>query len=179
MQLLPPSVRKDPDIVAAAKLNDEAFYLIVNEVNNCIVVPNIYNITDHKLLDLLAWDRHVDFYDTSLPIRQKQEIIDNSFRQHMKKGTPAAVEKLINTIFGDGEIQEWFNYGGDPYYFQVMTNNETATNEKAEEFLRAVNSTKNLRSHLEKVVITKLEDFKMYYAGVLHMGEYLTIRQVV
>lgn len=179
VDILPPNLREDQDIIAAAKAIDGDFYLIVDSVEKCILLPNIYDITDHDLLDLLAWDRHVDYYDTSLSIEQKQEIIDISLKQHMKKGTPAAVEDLVAAIFGSGEVVEWFQYGGTPYHFKVNTSNDSATNEKAEEFIAAVNSVKNLRSHLEKVTLTITDTMHLYYGNVIHIGDYIRLRQVM
>mgnify|MGYP000256506461 CR=1 FL=1 len=175
IDILPDNIKNDLDIIAAAEAIDSDFFLVVNDVGKCILLPNIYNITDHDLLDLLAWDRHVDYYDSFLPVEQKQGIIDNSFRQHMKKGTPAAVEDLIITMFGDGEVEEWFDYGGDPYHFKVKTNNESANNEKAEEFVKAVYSVKNLRSYFDGVEITQTDTMNLYFAGIVHTGDFITI----
>lgn len=180
IDLIPENLRGDPDLVAAAASIDKTFYVIADEVNKCIILPNIFKITDHSLLDLLAWDRNVDYYESSLSTTQKQELINNSFRQQMKKGTPSAIEDLIRVIFGDGEVVEWFSEEGlEPYTFIVRTSNESATNERAEEFLAAINSAKNKRSHLVRIEITASSDLNLYFAGVLHIGDYMQIRQVV
>ncbi len=177
VDLLPPNLKDDPDIAAASEAIDESFLAVVNETAKCIIMPAIDRITDHALLDLLAWDRHVDNYDQSLSLEQKQQIIKNSYKWHMTKGTPAAVEELVATIFGDGVIEEWFEYNGDPFMFEVHTNNDSATNEKAEEFYKAVNAVKNLRSHLERVVITRSEEMDMFFMGAIHIGEHVRFQQ--
>lgn len=131
------------------------------------------------LLDLIAWEEHVDFYDTSLSVQQKRELIERSDFFHKQKGTPAAIEELITIIFGDGKVVEWFEYGGQPYHFKVVTSNPSATVEKALQFAEAVNSVKNLRSILEKVEITTSEKLTIYFAGVVHSGDKITIKQVI
>ncbi len=42
---------------------------------------------------------------------------------HTFRGTPYAVEQVIQTYFGDGEVSEWFEYGGQPGMFKVVTTN--------------------------------------------------------
>lgn len=179
LDILPPNFKGDPDMIIAAENSDSRFSMLLEDVKQCLIIPNIDNITNHEVLDILAWDRHVDFYDHLLSIEQKQQIIKNSFKWHMKKGTPAAIEELITTVFGYGEVEEWFQYDGDPYNFIVKTNNPEATNEKALEFIKAVNSVKNARSFLEKVVLTFSENNNLNFAGIVHTGDYITIRQVI
>ncbi|MEH7122121.1 phage tail protein I [Bacillus sp. JJ1773] len=179
LDLLPPNLKQDPDLMAAAKSLDTPFAVTVNDVQKCIILPNIDNITDHALLDLLAWETHLDFYDTSLPIEIKRELIKKAPSFHRKKGTPAAVEELVATLFDEGRVEEWFEYGGLPYRFQVVTNNRSVTAERAEEFIKALNSVKRLSAHLERVIIQQKEEMNLYFAGVVHEGDFETIRQVI
>lgn len=95
------------------------------------------------------------------------------------KGTPSAVEELISTLFDEGRVEEWFEYGGEPYTFRVVTNNSSVTQDRAMEFIKALNSVKNARSWLDRVIITQMEDMQLYFAGIVHTGDNLTIRQVV
>jgi len=86
LDLMPPNLKEDPDLVAAAKSLDKEFSITVNQVNKCILLPNVDDITDEKLLDLLAWQTHLDYYDTSLPIETKRELWRNTiyFSSHNK-----------------------------------------------------------------------------------------------
>lgn len=178
LQLLPENLRHDPDVIAASKAIDHEFLLVVNEVENCILLPRIDDL-DSEIVDLLAWETHVDFYETSLPIQVKRELVKDSMRYHRHKGTPAAVEELIETVFEEGKVVEWFEYGAEPYLFKVVTNNLSVTQEKAQEFIRALATVKNTRSWLDKVELTQVEVMNIYYAGILHTGESLTLRQVI
>lgn len=179
LDLLPVNLKQDPDIIAAAKALDKQYLLTVNEVNKVILMPNIDNITDQNLLDLLAWENHVDFYDATLPVETKRELIKKSPMLHRIKGTPAAVEELITTLFDEGRVEEWFEYGGAPYTFRVITNNPAVTNERAQEFILALNSVKNLRSRLETVIIEQKESMNLYFAGIVHSVDKVTIKQVI
>lgn len=178
LQLLPPNLKQDPDIIAASKAVDGEFILIVNEVKSCIIIPRIDELGS-TLIDLLAWELHVDFYDPALPLEIRRQLVKNSTKWHIQKGTPAAVEELISTIFDDGKVIEWFENGGQPYTFQVVTNNESVSMDKAEQFTRALNSVKNARSWLDKVIITESETMNLYFGGVVHTGDFITISEVV
>lgn len=179
LDLIPSNLKEDPDLLAAAKTLDQQYLVTVNEVNKVIILPNVDKITDHALLDLLAWQTHLDFYDSTLPIEIKRELIKKAPSFHRKKGTPAAVEELITTLFDEGKVEEWFEYGGTPYKFQVVTNNSAVTNERALEFIKALNSVKRLSARLERVVITQKESMKLYFAGIVHTGEKSVIKQVM
>jgi len=147
---------------------------IANAIKLCVIYTRLEELNE-KILDELAWEMHIDFWDSSIDIVKKRELIKSAFIIHMTKGTPYAVEKLISTIFDDGYVEEWFDYAGEPYTFRVVTNNSTVTNEKAKEFIRALDSVKNLRSHLDKVVITLSEELPLYFGGIVHTGDILTI----
>lgn len=119
LNLLPPNLRNDPDMVAAANSVDKEFLDVVNSAKECILLPNIDNLPSN-VVDVLAWQQHVDFYDVALDIDKKRELVKNSIRWHRKKGTPAAVEEVVSTFFEKSKVEEWFEYGGKPYFFKVV-----------------------------------------------------------
>ncbi|QPA33372.1 phage tail protein I [Thermaerobacillus caldiproteolyticus] len=172
--LLPASLHNDEDTKAIMQAVSEEMQRLFQKCEEILSqdIPEF-------LLDLIAFERHVDFYSNDLPVEQKRKLINRSTFFHRQKGTPAAVEELITTVFGEGKVVEWFEYGGQPYHFKVVTSNRSVTQEKAEQFLQALNSVKNVRSVLEKIEITQSEDMNLYFAGVVHIGEKMTIRQVV
>ncbi|OLS34227.1 phage tail protein I [Alkalihalophilus pseudofirmus] len=177
LDLLPPSLKHDPDIIAASRAIDTGFLLLADEVNNLILLPRVNELSE-DLLDHLAYYLHVDFYDRSLEIETKRKLVKDSLYLHQIKGTPKAVEHLIETLFDEGQVQEWFEYGGEPYTFRVITSNPTVSNERASEFIRALDSVKNMRSHLESVILEQTENMNLYFAGNVHVGSYETYRQV-
>jgi len=138
----------------------------------------IDNMSDAEL-DELAWELDATWYSKDADIMAKREILKKSDLIHAKLGTKWAVEQVISTYFGDGVVQEWFEYGGEPYMFKVIATNPSVTDEQASLFLKALTSVKNLRSHLEEIVISLSGELPLYYAGVVHTGDFLEIRQVV
>ncbi|GIO33134.1 hypothetical protein J2TS6_42750 [Paenibacillus albilobatus] len=177
--LLPPNFKTDPVMSAAARSLDGQMKELTKEIEALSFIRRLHagKITDAEA-DEKAWEYHVDFYDTSLPLEQKIQLLLNAKEFHKQKGTPAAVEDLITILFGEGKVEEWFEYGGEPGYFQVMTNNPAVTQERAQEFYRAVESVKRLSAKLEKVILGQSEPTNLYFAGILRMGEKMTVRMV-
>jgi len=187
LDILPPSIKGDPQVQAMAAAITPELQAVSNEIHRCILIPRVIKLKDPDypiefpdgVVDLLAWQFHVDFYNPDYPIEIKRDLVSNALNGHRRKGAPMAVEDLIATIFGDGRVVEWFEYGGEPYYFKIITGNQTVTNEQSEEFLRALNSVKNTRSWLEAVEITITDDLLIYLAGIVHAGDNLILEQVV
>lgn len=168
-------MKKDPTTQGFCAALEPQFRQLAEEVKSCLIYARIDDL-DETALDELAWQMHVDFYE-SVDIEKKRFLVKNALIMHQTKGTPYAVEMLINALFDNGYVEEWFEYGGDPYTFRVITNNSSVTNERATEFIKALNSVKNMRSWLDKVVITLAEELPLYFCGAIHTYEKLTIKE--
>lgn len=127
----------------------------LEDINNSIKLAYLYgriDELDENIIDELAWQFHVDFYESSLPLGTKRQLIKNSYRWHKIKGTPQAVEELTKTIFGgDSEVIEWFQYDGEPYTFRVFVN-IAALKDGLKTFYKMLDTIKNKRSHLDSVI---------------------------
>lgn len=151
LDLLPKSVKKDPTIVAISKSLDKYMKENIELRKRLNFMHRIDEIEDGRFLDALAYQFHVDFYDHTLSLEKKRKLIKSSIPQHKKKGTPAAVEGLITNLFGSGEVHEWFEYGGKPYFFKIMVD-ISAFSDGLDIFFRALDTVKNTRSHLEEFI---------------------------
>ncbi|MGO4373483.1 phage tail protein I [Paenibacillus sp. MCAF20] len=178
LDLLPPNIRNDPTIAAAAQAVDAELVSLTQQINKLTYYNRFDSLTSEEA-DELAWQFKVDFYDLSAPIEQRRQLIKQSYSRHKTKGTPGAVEDLIATIFGLGEVQEWFQYGGEPGYFKIVTSDPEATAGKADEFLAAINSVKNARSWLEAIELTTGDDMQLYIGAAVHIGNYINVKQVI
>lgn len=176
--IMPESLKNDPDVQALCDAITPEIQAISNEIKQCILWARIDELAE-KVLDLLAWQLHVDFYDLDLPIEIKRQLVRNAPRWHKRKGTPAAVEELVTAVFGEGKVLEWFEYEGEPYHFKVQTFNLSVTQEDADKFSRALNSVKNARSWFDGVEVTISDNLPIFYAGVVYAGDNLTVEQVV
>lgn len=132
-----------------------------------------YSIIDSlpdEILDLLAIELRTMYYDENLDIEIKRNIIKNTLAWYAKAGTPAAVEELIQVIFGDGKTIEWFDFAEPPYTpgtFDIITN-ASLTADRMESMLGIIDRVKNSRSHLRRIVIER----------ELHSGVAIALRAV-
>ena len=114
--------------------------------------------TDENIVDLLAAENRAMYYDQSLPRPTKESIVKASISGwYAKAGTPAAVKELVQAVFGEGEIIEWFDYTeGDkvPYTFDIKTNG-TMGDDILASFAKIIKRVKNERSHLRRVLVDK------------------------
>lgn len=171
-------MKNDPTTKALCAALNPQFQQLADEVKVCLIYSRIDELDD-VALDELAWQLHIEWYDSTVDIEVKKQLIKKAMEVHMYRGTPYAVEEVIQAYFGDGYVQEWFDYGGDPFMFKVITNNPAVTAELANQFIKVLNSVKNIRSHLETIIVALSGEMNFYYAGVVHTGDFIEVRQVV
>lgn len=106
---------------------------------------------EEKYLDVLAADCRVLFYHSGLEASVKRNLVQNSIYWYMCLGTTKAVKEVLTTIYGHGEVQEWFEYGGEPYHFRVNLRNAEVCHGQNEEFLQMLNEVKRLSALLDAV----------------------------
>lgn len=105
---LPESLNRD-NMRELAEVIDEK----MAEINRMSELVSIYPRIDElspNLIDALAIQLHIDFYDTKLPLNTRRALVENSVKWHMRKGTAAVVRELINTIWDSGIVREWYEY---------------------------------------------------------------------
>jgi P2-related tail formation protein len=98
LDLLPPNLRDNPDIIAASQILDNQYHEIANKINSLVFVDTD-NIQDEALLDMLAIERNVDSYDQSLPIENKRNLVKNAYLYKYRKGTAFVVAQLVTDAF--------------------------------------------------------------------------------
>jgi phage tail P2-like protein len=159
LNLMPVNLAADKNIQMMAEAFDEVLRDIIKKIPDVEIISNLAlkRIVNETLIDLLAWQFHVDFYEPRLPIEIKRELVLKSLDWHYRKGTPSVVEEIVSTVFTKAKIQEWYEYGGLPYRFRIATEEDIPDAEAMKKFVRAINSGKNTRSFLDN--LTYLIDF--------------------
>ena len=159
LDILPPNLLTDKQIYAAARALDDELQKITAATKEALLLPRLDELPE-EVIDLLAWQWHVDFYEpVGMNIDTKRRLIKNSIAWHRIKGTPAAVEQVVSAAFDTSHVQEWFEYGGKPYHFKVVTEDVTTDKDVLERMRRAIHAAKNARSWLETVeFILHLQD---------------------
>jgi len=173
---LPPPLQEDPKILALSKVIAAELQKTTREIKKNIIYARIDELDEH-LLDILAYDLHIDWYDYNYSIDVKRAVIKNSVRIHRKLGTKYAVEAALNDVFPGTKVEEWFEYEGDPYLFRVIIGATTGgvSADKQAAVLERIRFYKNLRSHLEAIKY-KIEKEAKVTVGAYHkIGQFLAV----
>ena len=160
---LPESLNRD-NLREVAQVIDEQLHEL-DALNELICLyPRIDELSG-DLVDALAIHFHVDFYDQNLSLDKRRALVKNSIRWHMKKGTKAAVEEMVQTVFEGGRVTEWFEYNGEPYHFKIdLLEAPGISQENIDTVVRLVKAVKNTRSWLDSV------GFFRRITGPVYMG---------
>jgi len=167
--LLPHSILSDEKVVFAAKSLDGEMGSVSSSIFEALILSRIDELPA-EIVDLLAWQFHVDFYDPALSLTAKRNLVKSSILVHKRKGTPWAVKQVCNDAFGYAEIIEWFDYGGEPYHFSILTEGSLVDSVAWQSFFRALESAKNVRSWLDDITISRPLQLNLYY-GMPHLAK--------
>jgi phage tail P2-like protein len=159
---LPAPLRNDPKILALGKTIAAELQQNIGMARLAIIYPRIDEL-DHALLDILAHDLHIEWYDPDSNIELKREIIKDSVRIHKTLGTRQAVERVVTAYFGSGAVRHWYEYGGKPHHFKIVSDNPSITEEGEREFLWILNIVKRLSSWLDEIIISLATRFDIYF----------------
>ena len=118
---LPQALQGDDSIVALAQAISSVLSDRIEEINHLRIYPAIDQL-DEPLLDILAHDFKVDWWDADYTLEEKRRTLKDSWRVHKLMGTKAAVETAISAIYPNTKVLEWFEYGGSPYHFRLDIN---------------------------------------------------------
>ena len=152
---LPAALQKDPSAVALAEAMADLLARRPDEIEQLRIYPVIDRL-DARLLDILAYDFKVDWWDADYSLEEKRRTLKDSWRVHKLLGTKAAVEMAISAIYPLCTVEEWFEYGGKPYGFKIHLNMTGAewSEERPRRILERVEFYKSLRSHLDGLEFT-------------------------
>ena len=152
IDLLPPNLTARTDLRVLAKVLRIPWRQMVDAIAAASVFTDVSELSD-LALNALAYDLRAGYYDPTLPRGVREVLVQNAMPWHRTRGTKAAVDALVSAVFGFGQVSEWFEYGGQPYFFRVLTNNEQITGADVQRFMAALKSAQNARSWLEYVEI--------------------------
>lgn len=166
LDILPVNLLADKQVNAAARALDGELQKVTAAVQEVLFLPRLDNLPE-SVLDLLAWQWHVDFYEPiRLDIETKRRLIRQSIAWHRHKGTPWAVEEVIKALLNGAVVRENWEYGGRPYCFQVaLIEGEIASEETIAQVVKAITETKNIRSHLDGISFIRRIEQKFKFWG--------------
>lgn len=160
--IMPGNITRKPEVKALSYALQQACRLLYRYSQKLYICSNLDGQPE-EVIDLLASELRTQYYKSTMDLATKRRLVKNTLIWYMSAGTPEAVEELVAAVFGEGEVKEWFEYGDEPYYFEVTTNADI-TLELYNFFSAMIRKVKNTRSHLRAMKISRVEN-QVYSAG--------------
>lgn len=151
---LPVALRQDESVLALADAIAQTLAMRPEEIDRLRIYPAIGRL-DETMLDILAYDFKVDWWDGDYSLEEKRRTLEDSWNVHRTLGTRYAVETALGAVLPGARVGEWFEYGGTPYCFRldIPLPEDGLSIEKQRRVISRIWYYKNLRSHLESVNI--------------------------
>jgi phage tail P2-like protein len=174
-EILPANLVADPFVAALVPVFDEEFRLLVSDTEKISLLEDLASQPD-AVLDELAWQLRVDLYDQSMDSSAKVALIASAIYWHSVKGTPHAVQRMIDIVFGLGSVVEWFDYAGAAFHFKVqVAGGQFPDAAKFANFVRLAGLVKRASAILESVDVEQSGQQAMYIGVAMHIGDHITL----
>lgn len=150
-QLFPDFILADKNGYAMAKAIERALQIMCSTIQTG--VDNLQDIDKMPewRLDEMAWELGC-LYDHNANIETKRRWIKDATPLYAALGTPQAIYNFLEGFFDQVELEEHWQYAGDPFHFRVTVSGEW--NDANEAWLRrAIASSKNVRSVLDDIAL--------------------------
>lgn len=149
----PQVLRNDEKLAALASSIAEKLAQRREEIRRVAIYSRIDDLPE-DLLDILAHDFKVDWYNPDYPIEAKRSLLKSCWSVHRRLGTKGAIVTALSGIYPGSTVEEWFEYGGEPYFFRVVLDvTDQFMDISHEEIVRTIDIYKSLRSQLEEDAI--------------------------
>ncbi|HGH4748270.1 TPA: phage tail protein I [Serratia marcescens] len=130
-----------------------------------------------KFLPYLAWAFSVDRWDEKWTAAEKRKAVTDAFYIHRRKGTVAAIRRVIEAMGFSMSIAEWWEVA-DPrgtFRLTIDVNDVGITDEIVKELDRLIGDAKPVSRHIAGIVIaTRTTGIISIGATVTH-GDIITI----
>lgn len=172
LRALPVALQNDPTMVALGETIAQVFTAIPTQLDATRIYAQIDQL-ESDLLDILAVDFKVDWWDADYTLEEKRQTLKDSWAVHRTLGTKGAVETAISAIYSDTTVSEWFEYDGSPFHFKLLVDvsYENVDPEKHARVLSRLKYYQNLRSVLDGISYVAAPDGSCsIYGGIALAG---------
>ncbi|MDO5940651.1 phage tail protein I [Burkholderia cepacia] len=153
VQLLPPPLAGDERFRVLAQLAAR-----ISDIDLSPLLVYLVDAVDASTLPVLADQLHIlgEGWQFALDDDARRRLLKRSIELHRYKGTRWAIQQVLETLALSGQISEWFEYGGQPYYFKINVDLSTRGIDEAtfDALVALITEYKNVRSHLERLTLS-------------------------
>ena len=177
--LLPPNFKDDPEIMAFCRAVDRLNQKVFEKAKKTQVWSRLYEMPE-DVIDYLAVELRTPFYDKVKDLDTKRDMVANTFDWYAHLGTRETLVEIINAVYGDADVAEWFEYDGNPYTFRVKLFQILSGWREVEDFIKLLIWVKNTRSWLDNFTMSDSSikrlwhlEYSAGYIGIILKPEYL------
>jgi P2-related tail formation protein len=147
--LFPDFLLADRNGYAMAKAIMRGLEMMCETVQNGLdIVLDVDKMPEWRL-DEMAWELGC-LFDYNADIETKRRWIRDAMPMYSALGTPRAIYNYLEGYFDHVELEENWEYGGEPYHFRVNVTGEWSQ-ELDDWVKKAIATVKNVRSVLDTV----------------------------
>ena len=161
LDIAPPSINHDETVKNLIHAIDPELLSVSNDVAEVFIISRIDTLPE-QVLDLLAWQWHVDFYELANNIDAKREMVKGSIEWHRHKGTSYAIIKALEMLGVEAKFTAWYDdpdNRDNPYTFAIdakLTGNfweRVDWTKPTQTIRRAIIESKAARSYMSKLYV--------------------------
>ncbi len=148
---VPEFILADKNGYALAKAIETGMQLAIGIIDEGVKCIYDYDSMPEWRLDELAWETNC-LYDYHADVETKRNWIRNAIPLYRLFGTQAAIYNYVGSYFDSIEVEEGWQYEGNPFHFRVTVDGEW-TPENEVWARKAIEQAKNVRSVLDALAI--------------------------
>ncbi|MCV7756988.1 phage tail protein I [Pluralibacter gergoviae] len=130
-----------------------------------------------QFLPYLAWAFSVDRWEESWSVAAKRQAVGDAFWIHQRKGTVAAVERVIESLGYSMEISEWWTTS-DPagtFRLSIDVKDVGITESMIDELERIIGDAKPVSRHISNLEISARSQGEIYVGCSAPDGEIINV----
>lgn len=108
-----------------------------------------------EVLNLLAVELRVQYYDPEAKRSIREGMVKQTVAWYLRGGTGSVLKEYLGTLYQGGTLQEWYTYGGKPYFFKAIVDlalSDVIEVGDGEKIVDRIYTYKNARSWLETLM---------------------------
>lgn len=156
-RLVPAFLLSDKNGYALAKAIEKCFQHVVEAAENGLAIIQDPDSMPEWRLDETALELGC-FYDYKGTVENKRLWIKNAMPMFSRYGTPQGIIDALEAVFQIVEVEESWQYDGDPFHFRVTISGTEYSPEVIAWTEKTINTVKNVRSVLDLITIDSSTD---------------------
>lgn len=170
--LLPPNLQDAESKALSAAFNAEFRPLVQYIQQKTQIYSNVSQL-DESVCDMLALIFDIHAYDQTFDIETKRDLVQGAIIASLYKGTALAVQRVISAVHGGAKLDEWFDYGGDPFMFKIFvdTNRKGISINDYDKLMDNIDAYKSARSVLEGITVNLKAQAQVVFGSAASAGD--------